>query len=300
MMQSYASIRPKVLVLSLAGGGIKGVIAAQFLAHLEKELGNDIGNVFDLYAGTSVGAILCGAYVYSDKSANELIKDVHHLGKDMMKPQFSWGGMKTMCDSQSKEKVIKEYVGEKSMISTEKNVMFVTYNVTKGTPIFFKSWLCSTKVKDVIDASSAAPGYYKPVNIGNDTYIDGGVAANYPSDCAYAEAIQLYGSNADIRVLSIGTGMNDDSDNDVKSWWGLIPWATKGNLIEVLFDGPQDTTHYRMNVFTKALGHQYLYINAPLVNTSMSDTSDENINTLCKIGTELWTKYKDEVMRLLK
>jgi patatin-like phospholipase/acyl hydrolase len=45
-------------ILTIDGGGIKGVFPAAFLATLENELGAPIGDYFDLIAGTSTGGII--------------------------------------------------------------------------------------------------------------------------------------------------------------------------------------------------------------------------------------------------
>src|SRR5271156_185257 len=45
-------------ILSLDGGGIRGVFPAAFLARLEEHLENPIGRYFDLIAGTSTGGII--------------------------------------------------------------------------------------------------------------------------------------------------------------------------------------------------------------------------------------------------
>ena len=48
-------------VLSIDGGGIRGLIPAVVLAELEGRTGRRIAELFDLVAGTSTGGILAGA-----------------------------------------------------------------------------------------------------------------------------------------------------------------------------------------------------------------------------------------------
>jgi patatin-like phospholipase/acyl hydrolase len=57
-MNSRLSTSPPFRILSLDGGGIRGVFPAAFLAKLEEHLNAPIGSYFDLIAGTSTGGII--------------------------------------------------------------------------------------------------------------------------------------------------------------------------------------------------------------------------------------------------
>ena len=46
------------LILSISGGGIRGIIPAIILSHIEKHVGKPISKCFDLIAGTSTGGII--------------------------------------------------------------------------------------------------------------------------------------------------------------------------------------------------------------------------------------------------
>ena len=68
----------------------------------------------------------------------------------------------------------------------------------------------------VARATSAAPGYFEPMVIGNDPYLDGGLRANNPAVLAYDNARQVVDTK-DARVdtlISVGTGESNSRTQD--------------------------------------------------------------------------------------
>ena len=63
----------KKRILSIDGGGIKGIFAAQFLARIEEEYDIKICDYFDIIAGTSTGAIVAAALAVG-MPAEEIVK----------------------------------------------------------------------------------------------------------------------------------------------------------------------------------------------------------------------------------
>lgn len=299
-------MRQTKFVLSIGGGGIKGKIASRFLKHLEKELGEPIGNVFDLLVGTSIGGLLCSSYSngrYNARFTDDGIFNKYNYTRIMSGGIVNkiLGPLGLYPKYNGKRKVIDQYLRGIGYSNSNKNIMIIAYDVTNDKPHFFKSWDCKPNllVADVVDASSAAPGYFPPVYINGNYYMDGGIAVNYPEDCAYAEALRLWGPEQDIRVLSIGTGKVRRQIKP-KSWWGLGEWVLQGDVLSLLFDGEKGSEEYKLEQSMKAMNHKYLLVDGFINNNSLDDISDDNVKLLETIADKLWEKYKEQVIKLLK
>ena len=295
-------------ILSISGGGVKGAIVSQFLKKLEEyliqEKNTTIYEQFDLFGGTSIGSIIIGGLVYPKLNATQINDNfftVENCQKLMNKNTcdriFNLFQMNPMYTGKEKRNLISSIIGDCKLNSTDKCVIIPTYNVTKNKPQFFKSFEGHLKhhyVKDAIDASSAAPGYFPSVKINNDYYIDGGICCNSPTDCIYANALKKYGPNETFKILSIGTGYKKEKTIQPNQW-GMIQWILKGNLLNTIFSSTEEVVDYRVNVFKHALNHEYIHINEPIPNDELDDTSPENIQQLKLIGNEWWEKYKNEI-----
>lgn len=326
----------KKLVLSLDGGGVKGVMVARFLEHLEDAIAGHpyrskqvdkrrhLAREFDMIAGTSAGALIAGALAYTNRSAHDLVYEVYsHENAEKMMPHrwrriFGMLGPGPIYDGKGKKSVINECVDPHLLMSSSKDihVLITGYDLETLRPVFFKSYDPSMdmSVATACDVSSAAPVYYPGVkaSFSKTAYrspmvgIDGGVFANDPSDCAYADALKLFGKESDIRVLSIGCGYskkertgNTFSKAMKLAKSGGLKWLTKGHLVDMLMEAPADCVKYRMAKFSEALGHKYMRINIELKNTSTDDVSEKNMKKLREKGTEMWEKNCAAVLDFL-
>jgi len=203
--------------------------------------------------------------------------------------------------------------------------MVTAYDIEKGEPYFFKSWKAcgyflhdqqrkadfDFKLSDVARATSAAPTYYPPANIKNESgqefwLVDGGVFANNPSVCIAASAISVYPGldREKILVVSIGTGIpqNNSIVSSVKQG-GTIEWGMK--IIDLLFSGASSVQHYQMSQIFKQKDNYYLF-QVPLdhKHTKMDDTSPENIAYLSqqveKAITGDWRHQYETLLEILK
>jgi len=156
-------------------------------------------------------------------------------------------------------------------------------------------------MKDAINASSAAPVYYPPWKVGDDWYIDGGVAANDPTMCALAEAIQIWGDEMPIKVLSVGTGKlykKIDGEKASHKRWGAIQWFSEGDFINILLDST--TASYQA---AEILGENYLRVNDSLESYHVTEEIDDNSNTnysnMVNMGDKMWEVNRERVLQFL-
>jgi patatin-like phospholipase/acyl hydrolase len=306
----------KIFVLCVDGGGIRGIAPVQFLKRLEDHLKKSLYDTFEMYSGTSTGSFIIASIAYKKMTADYIMTNLYNkkninriMNKSFIDKCVGTVQLRPKYDGVGKTQVISETVGELFMKSTEKKVIVPGFDVSKSKPTFFKSYNINgnskndIKVKDALDISSAAPSYFptcysKERNLYG---IDGGVFANNPTACCYADALRLFGKDSDINVLSIGTGYSGEKKHNGKRTkkFGGIQWITEGNLMEIVYDGPQSAVDYEMKNLTEALNHKYLRIDGSLENTCMDDTSEKNIQVLKDAGDSWWEEYKEKVLEFL-
>ncbi|MEI8033111.1 MAG: patatin-like phospholipase family protein [Chlorobiaceae bacterium] len=306
-------------ILSIDGGGIRGIIPALVLAEIEKKTGRPAAMDFDLIAGTSTGGIIAlglsrssdaGAPLYSaadlagmyEKRREEifprsLLKDIATLD-GVMDERYSAEGL---------ESILEEYFGEEPIGAGLVRTLLTCYDIQNREPLFIKSWRKehhSVLMKHAARATSAAPTYFEPalVPIGGavKALIDGGVFINSPAVSAYAEAKILFPDESDFFLLSLGTGelIRPINYNEAKGW-GKAGWAVP--VMSCMFDGMSDASNYQMEIF---LGERYvrLQITLSVASDDMDCVSRENIENLKGEASRLISRYEkeiDEVCHLL-
>ncbi|MFT4327754.1 MAG: patatin-like phospholipase family protein [Wolbachia pipientis] len=280
-------------ILSVDGGGIRGIIPAIILAEIEKRARKPIAEIFDLVAGTSTGGIVIAGLYKKDKqgnpqySANDLVELYQKYGAYIFKSSFlrrsifSWLNC-AQYPHKNIEFVLHKYFGEDILKNTLSNVLITSYDIHNHCPFFFKSWKeGNIKLKDALRAATAAPTYFIPKHLKidqiNRVLVDGGVFANNPAACAYASGKRLF-PNDDILLLSIGTGRTDRSIEYVNSKrFGKIGWIKP--LLNVMFASSLDAVNYQLD---QVIGSRYLRIQSQLkiASPDMDNITSKNIKSL--------------------
>ena len=211
--------KDSIFLLSLDGGGVKGLITSQTLIALEarmKQLQPDCSPVqsyFDYIAGTSVGAIIALALSHAKTSPRLARSICFKFAEDVLKhtPTFPSESMETslketfgidlkITDSNTPRSIVTTVLGDMNPPILE---LIRNYGETGEGESRSQDW----RVWEAARASSAAPVYFHPFN---ERYIDGGVMANNPTLDAMTEIFQQgkrEGKNARLGlVFSIGTG----------------------------------------------------------------------------------------------
>lgn len=300
-------------ILSLDGGGIRGVIPATVLMALEQQLGQPIASSFDLIAGTSTGGILALALTIPDANGRpryspaDIVKMYVDEGPTIFHAS-TWeklarlgnlNGPKYGCSGI--ESVLKQFFGDARLKDALTDVLVTSYEIdTLRDPFFFRSRRARQDptydfyMRDVARATSAAPTYFEPLKLqahpgdanGYYALVDGGVFANNPAMCAYAEA-RTVDPTRDLVLVSVGTGQSRSAISyDTARTWGVVGWAPK--IIDVVFDGVQDTVDYQLKQVLPdaSTGVCYYRLQCPLTPDAeaMDDTSSANMDRLKSAG----------------
>lgn len=314
-----------VRILSIDGGGIRGVMPAVVLAEIEARTQRPIADLFDLIAGTSTGGIIAlaltkpGADGGPRYTAKELVALYDEEGGRIFRRSL-WKKLLPLDNlleerfsSEGIEEVLSEYFGD-AKISEAVTPTFVTsYEIERRTPFFFKSHKAKTDAaRDYLmihaaRATSAAPTYFEPARLdardSSDYYslIDGGVYANNPAMCAYVEAHSMFPDAKDFLVVSLGTGeLTRRIPHEDAVGWGLAHWAQP--LLGVVFDGVSDTVDYQLKLLCPRKGSRkrYYRFQATLSegNDDMDDASRTNVRVL-KLLAEALVRDRSEDLESL-
>ena len=213
-------------ILSIDGGGIKGVFPAAFLAELEEDVGEPLWSYFDLIAGTSTGGIIAIGLamgvpaskireLYVSKGPRIFSQERSGfrgwLDRARAGARFYVSGPKHSSDILREE--VQGILGGRLLGEAKTRLMIPAFHGKTGKVYIFKT-AHHDRLKtdyrefasDAAMATAAAPTYFQEFMTANDVgLVDGGIWANNPTGIAVAEGIGTLGwSPSDIRVLSIG------------------------------------------------------------------------------------------------
>jgi patatin-like phospholipase/acyl hydrolase len=320
-----------VTILSIDGGGIRGIIPAIVLAEIERRLNRPISSIFNIVAGTSTGGILAvglskpGEHGSPQYSARDLVSLYTEYGNTIFsrpwwfKLRSLWGLVEEKYLADPFEKLLVEKFGDTRFKDSLTNTIIPCYETEDAFPFFFKSHRAKSEegydfpMRDVVRSTTAAPTYFEPhqvkASFGDKIYsqVDGGVFANNPAMCAYVEALKLYPEADSCIMISLGTGMTHRKLPFKKiKRWGLVNWARP--ILDVVFDGISDTVDYQLgrilNDPDRNIRNYYRFqVSLEGGNSQLDNVSPENIHTLQMLGKELVLNKKqdlDEITLRLK
>lgn len=326
-------------ILTIDGGGIRGIIPGQVLVALEKKLQDRTGNpnarlaeFFDFFAGTSTGAILaciclCPSREDPQKarfSAQQAVDLYMQHGEEIFnvnlwqKIKAANGYLDEKYTAVALEKYLTNYFGELKLSELLKPCIVTAYDIEKRASHFFAQHDLAIKgegadflVKDVCRATSAAPTYFETAfvrSLSGVSYplIDGGVFANNPALCAYSEVRNAVDNPTaqDMFLVSVGTGSMHQSYKYVRARnWGAVGWMKP--LIDIMMAGASETTDYHLSRMFSARMKSENYIRiqpARMRNASLDldNATSENLRALAEVGIETSENCGPELDRIVE
>jgi patatin-like phospholipase/acyl hydrolase len=311
----------RIKILSIDGGGIRGIIPAFILAEIERRTKKPIAELFHLIAGTSTGGILALALTKPSSegkpayTAEELISLYEVEGpvifhRPLLHKIRALGNLvEEKYPSSGIEKILDKYFKDSRLKDALTDVIITAYEIERRISFFFKSRRAKEDsnydflMKEVARATSAAPTFFEPsrIDLYSDYYalVDGGVFANNPAMCAYAEALKNYPNinREDFLVVSLGTGEATRCiPYEEAKRWGLAGWLVP--LLGIVFDGINDTVDYQLRQILPKESYYRFQVVLYQGNEDMDDASSQNIRILKLLAEELINKEKDKLDRL--
>ena len=287
-------------ILTIDGGGIRGLIPALVLAELERRTGRRIAELVDLAAGTSTGAILACALLRPDPMPAEEIANLYVeqgpriFDRSLMKIVTSADGyIDEKYDDAGLVSALERYLGTTRLAEATRPVLLTAYDLqARAAVILRSSGAGELTMAEAAHASSAAPTYFEPVRVGAMTLVDGGVFAVNPAMLAYADAD---GARVDV-LASLGTGEHTRPlPYEQVTGWGKLEWAQP--IINVVFDGSADAVDEQLR---RLAGDRYVRLQTRLDEASddLDDASPDNLAALRREAQRLIDAHSAAIDRL--
>lgn len=158
-------------ILVIDGGGVKGIIVLQFLKHLESTKNIKIADYFDIFAGTSTGALIAVLFAYKKYTASQILDEVYTLSniqKIMCQGYYNWAlstfQFRSKYNDIEKRQFINQFIGKEnvSLYDITKPILITAYSPIQKIPILFRNYFNQPNylLNDICNASTAAPTYF--------------------------------------------------------------------------------------------------------------------------------------------
>ncbi|CAG8492584.1 11449_t:CDS:2, partial [Gigaspora rosea] len=283
LKNSHSDESPSYKILSIDGGGIRGILPALWLSEIEYRTHRPISHLFNLIAGTSTGGIVAAGL--SAPKFKPIYETTYENTKDHIEYENS-----NLVPIFSASELLNIYKNESNKLFSKSTSCFNIFSnvhdryTDEGRSIIFKKYFGKTRLShsltelvipatnqnfshlftrydaknsknneanhtfvDILTATTAAPTFYPSHKIGNKTFIDGGMYLNNPASTAYDEAIRYNVPKEKISVLSLGTGCYLPDPSNPDKYNNLLFWTqTRPKLMIFAQEYETDSNMYKV------------------------------------------------------
>lgn len=229
-------------ILSVDGGGIRGIFPAAYLAEIENRFlnGKAITSYFDMIAGTSTGGIVALGLAHG-MTAKQVLEIYTERGDTIFPAPKGLGGLmksiRFLTKPKHDQRILKNELlrifGGKVLNDASTRLVIPTFEAVHGEPYIYKTPhhpdYQLDRHKTFVDAAlhtTAAPAYFAAVDNNGHIMIDGGVWANNPVMNALIDVIACYDVPLEnIRILSLGTGEEALNLKQAQLTGGINGWG---------------------------------------------------------------------------
>ncbi|RIB03847.1 acyl transferase/acyl hydrolase/lysophospholipase, partial [Gigaspora rosea] len=262
LKNSHNDDSPSYKILSIDGGGIRGILPALWLSEIEYRTHRPISHLFNMIAGTSTGGFIATGlsapkfkpiyetineytedhieYEYSKFvpifSASELLNIYKNESNKLFSKSTSWinifSNVHDRYTDEGRSTMFKKYFGKTRLSHSLIELVIPTAN-KNCSHLFTRYDACKNSKNneinntfvDILMATTASPTFFPPHKIGNKAFIDGGMYLNNPASTAYDEAIRYNVPKEKISVLSLGTGCYLPDPSNPDQYSNLLFWT---------------------------------------------------------------------------
>lgn len=328
--RGYGATRKTIRILSVDGGGVRGVVPALFLQRLEKDLNLPIHELFDYVVGTSTGGLIAlaltkpgigGSPAFSAASVADFYeREAPSLFTNRRSRLLPFG--KPRYGNTGVDELVTRALGNTLLSESLTEVMVTAYDMSNRCPKLFVSWEArelnceNFYMRDVARATTAAPTYFTPALVAaRDStaptlhLVDGGVFANNPTAMGFFEATHeelrrgTRLEDTEFIVVSLGTGMFKKSyAHEQTKNWGMVEWTRP--LLDVVFDGIGETVDYQLRVmFTSGQwrGHYYRFQGElDPAGAELDNASKPTMQRLRDLAGRIYERNKDTYSQMVR
>ena len=314
--------RDLVKILTIDGGGIRGLIPALFLAEIERRCGRPAHELFDVITGTSTGALVTAMvtlpepatysgealvdYYLSDRPNKFFTRSLAYKlrsGNGMLRPKYP---------ASSHIAALQDALGTEARLgSARAEIVIPIYDLRSTAPRTFmftrdraqRDPASDYPVWEVVRAASTASGYFPGWTMQNaqgvDAHhpVDGGIFINNPSIAGFAHAVDMVEERSaksavtvddhEFLMVSLGTGFYNEPIHDAhEKHWGFAGWAP--HLMDTMFEGQSDEADRQARAILTSPGafRHYLRLQAQLDAPYKLDDIAAEIRTSLKRSAE--------------
>ncbi len=288
-------------ILTIKGGGVRGVIVTRFLIEIEKITNLPISTLFDYIGGSSVGCLISMGMLMSneDKKPKYTAQELHDILLNNMDETFTWsygswiksgfGLFGSSYVNSGLLNVINKISGDEKMSNLLKPVIFPAYDKISHKVYYFeKDKDANLLIKDVAMSCTAAPTYFPSykITINDKQYdmVDGGIVVNNTAELAFLSATKNMSciDKTKILELNIGTGV---FENNIADSHGLLTWLPV--IVNTLMHACNENGLYELSL---SLPQENYYILDVPLNTKYYTVDDYKCVNYLIDETEKWIK----------
>lgn len=239
-------------LLTVDGGGTRGIIPARWLASLEAEGPKPLAERFDLLGGASIGAALVCA-LGSGMPARDLGPWLLRWGPSVF-PQGWWGWVRKSARLLGRPRYSPDGLERALAAAFDEGLRFgdlrgrvlvMALSADRWCGRRLCSWReadAELRVRDVVRASTAAPTYFPAARLAGRWSLDGGLMANHPGPEALRELERSTRvARARMHLLALGTGAPVAEESDDWGSRGVLEWAP--DLVEAFMAAQSARSH---------------------------------------------------------
>ena len=331
--------RGTVTILSVDGGGVRGLIPAMLIRDILRRVRflkrwtrrpDDVAvhRLFDIFAGTSTGALLTLGLVKPNPLSPEEIVRFYVEDSASIFPVGRFASVSAMrqafahkYDAGPFEALLERLFGDARLSECLANVLVTAYDTDNRGPFFFRHAARNRGVaiaseeqgddfllRDIARSTTAAPTYFVPAQITSRdgaTYslVDGGLVANNPALNAYVEARTVYPDARQYLIVSIGTGRGKRHfPFETIRKWGYLDWVSPMHgvpITSMMWDGQSESVAHALKSLPRVA---YFRFNTDLgeVSAEMDDARPENIHRIEQLGRAIIRRESRALHRLAR
>lgn len=312
-------------ICSINGGGIRGILPSLILVRLEEITGKHSTELFDLFIGTSTGALVAAILNTPSKKDSEhpwkytakdlldvYVKEaIYTFQSSMWRKVTSMNGITgPLYYTKNRDERFNVWLGDVRLKETLKDVVFTSFEMCTKSPVLFKTFKAKSDEKDdhslqdVVKSATAAPTVWDPHEFDKKVFHDA-LYAKSPAMYGVVEALQNYDADlGNIQILSLGTGFVKsqlEAKKITKSGMSFLSEVVNSTINA----HTKDISHMIETIFksfeksTGKKGSTIVELDVELTDSRMTicDVSKENIEYLLNTGRQYIIDNDDKIRK---